>query len=140
MSPADVTPVAVDTNILFSALLRPDNHFLTVLSERGGFHVTEAVLTELFRHKEKILRLSKSSEQEVADTYERLLSWVDMYKQARIPRACWEEARALCKDIDPADTVHVALALALDGLLWTGDKVLRNGLAQRGFDRFFTPP
>lgn len=34
---------------------------------------------------------------------------------------------------------RVALTLALDGLLWTGDKVLKAGLTERGFDRFFTP-
>lgn len=139
MTPAEIPPVAVDTNILFSALLQPGNRFLTVLARRGGIYVTETVLTELYRHNEKLLQVSKVGETDVVETYHNLITWLELYKEARIPRSCWDEAQALCHDIDPGDTVHVALALALDGLLWTGDKRLRDGLLAKGFDRFFVP-
>jgi hypothetical protein len=33
----------------------------------------------------------------------------------------------------------MALTLALDGRLWTGDRKLRKGLTARGFTRFFDP-
>ncbi|WP_322744651.1 PIN domain-containing protein [Cuspidothrix issatschenkoi] len=44
-----------------------------------------------------------------------------------------------CKDIDESDTPHVALTLQLEGLLWTGDKKLKEGLIIKGFDKFFEP-
>ena len=31
----------------------------------------------------------------------------------------------------------IALAIELDGEVWTGDKVLVEGLKEKGFDRFF---
>ena len=48
-------------------------------------------------------------------------------------------AYALCSDIDETDTPHVALALELDGALWTGDNTLKSGLERKGFERFFEP-
>jgi len=49
------------------------------------------------------------------------------------------EARRLCRDVDLKDTPFVALALHLDGPLWTGDHLLKAGLKAKGFDRFFEP-
>jgi len=43
----------------------------------------------------------------------------------------------LCRDIDINDAPFVALALELEAVLWTGDKTLKNGLKDKGFDRFF---
>jgi predicted nucleic acid-binding protein len=51
--------VVVDTNILFSALLRSRTRFADVLlRSEHAFYVCESVLVELFKHKEKILAAS----------------------------------------------------------------------------------
>lgn len=42
-------------------------------------------------------------------------------------------------EIDINDVAYVALALELNGRLWTGDKPLKAGLIAKGFDRFFEP-
>lgn len=42
----------------------------------------------------------------------------------------------LCKDVDIKDTPFVALAIELGPSLWTGDKKLKEGLKQKGFDNF----
>jgi predicted nucleic acid-binding protein len=34
---------------------------------------------------------------------------------------------------------YIALTLDLNGVLWTGDKRLRNELRRKGFDCFFAP-
>jgi predicted nucleic acid-binding protein len=60
-------------------------------------------------------------------------------REELIPESCRAEAVELCRGVDPADAPFVALTLALDGRLWTGDKKLRSGLAARGFTRFFDP-
>jgi predicted nucleic acid-binding protein len=41
--------------------------------------------------------------------------------------------------VDEKDTPYIALTLYLDGLFWTEDGVLKEGLRARGFDRFFEP-
>ena len=46
----------------------------------------------------------------------------------------WKYAKSLTEGIDFDDIAFVALSLHLDGILWTGDKKLRNGLILKGFD------
>lgn len=132
-------PIVVDTNILFSALLRPDNRFFAVLREDRQFFVTEDALVEIFRHKEKIRSMTHLDEIELTHAYHTLLIVLELHKGASIPAACWDQAKELCRDVDPEDAPHVALTLAVNGLLWTGDKALKSGLMAKGFDRFFNP-
>jgi predicted nucleic acid-binding protein len=132
--------VVVDTNILFSSLLRSRTRFAEVLLQSGHpFHVCETVLVELFKRKEKVLAFSRLDEEELARLYHILLRRLNLFKEDLIAPEHWSAAIELCQDLDPTDTPHVALALALDGLLWTGDQRLRTGLAAKGFDRFFLP-
>jgi predicted nucleic acid-binding protein len=130
-------PVVVDANIVFSALLRRENRFLTALEEGGRFVVSETILAEVFRHKEKIVAASHLSPDEVGEAYHAILTLLEIRKESSIPIACWQQAAALCRGVDLDDTPPVALTLAMDGLLWTGDKALKAGLTAKGFDRFF---
>ena len=131
-------PVVIDTNIFFSALLSQDSRFATIIQRSDyRFFICEYVVTELFKHKEKIAQYSRLSEEELLLLYYNLLRKVTIYKEDLIsPKNRWS-ALALCQDIDEADTPHVALTLELDGLLWTGDRKLREGLQEKGFMRFF---
>lgn len=133
------TPVVVDTNILFSSLLRVKTAFSTEMFESPrAFFICESTLTELFRHKEKLVRLSGMESVEVVRAYDLLIRRLDLYKENRIPLNCWTDAWELCAGLDADDAPQVALTLAIDGVLWTGDKALKTGLTAKGFDRFFT--
>ncbi len=133
-------PVVVDTNVLFSALLRTTSSFAQQLLASGhDFFVCESVIVELFKHKERIVRLSRLSEEEIVRFFYLLLRRLDLFKEDLIALSAREEAWRLCRDVDEADTPHVALTLHLDGRLWTGDERLKRGLRERGFDRFFEP-
>ena len=133
-------PVVVDTNILFSALLRDDTTFAQVLFQGArDFFICETTLTELFRRKEKLVRRTRMDAEGLGGLYHLLLRQVHLYRESQIPGACWSRATELCAGLDPDDAPQVALTLALDGLLWTGDKALQTGLQAKGFDRFFIP-
>jgi predicted nucleic acid-binding protein len=106
---------------------------------RPSFYICETVLVELFRRKEKLVAASRIDGERVVEAYGQLLSVVRLYKEGLISSPDWARAYELCSDVDPTDTPHVALTLALEGLLWTGDKRLREGLLAKGFDRFFSP-
>lgn len=133
-------PVIIDTNILFSALLRSESRFTRVILDSDRtFFICESTIVELFRHKDRIVRLSKLSEAEVVRLFYTLLRHVTVSKEELIASEVRHDAYELCVDIDEADTPHVALAMHLDALLWTGDKALKEGLQRKGFDQFFDP-
>jgi predicted nucleic acid-binding protein len=133
-------PIIVDTNILFSALLRHPSRFADVLlqTEHHCF-ICEQVLVELFKHKEKIVKASRLPEDDILRWYHILLRRLTLYKEVLIAPEHRAAAYALCQPIDPSDTPHVALTLHLDGLLWTGDTTLKDGLRANGFTDFFEP-
>ena len=134
------SPVVVDTNILFSALLRARSRFVDILfKSEHEFFVSELVIVELFRHKERLVKSSRLGEEELVDAFHTLLRQLTVYKTDRIPAHHERAANELCRGIDETDAPHVALALTLDGVLWTGDQRLRKGLEARGFTRFFEP-
>lgn len=139
MFPED-KPVIVDTNILFSALLSSESTFSKLLlTSQLRFFIIEQVLVELFKHKEKIVNLSKISEDEMIRLFQILLKRMNIYKEDLIAPENRLAAYALCCNIDETDTPHVALTLELKGLFWTGDKALRDGLKEKGFNQFFEP-
>jgi len=137
----DSTKIVVDTNILFSALLRDNTAYSWVLLDTARtFCVCESTIIELFKHKERIVRHSKLDKDDVIRVLYILLRNLHIYKEALIDAEIRQQAVVLCRDIDPMDAPQVALTLHLDGLLWTGDKRLRRGLAEKGFTAFFPQP
>jgi len=62
----ETKPIIVDTNILFSALLQPPSPFYEFLITGDfKFYICELTLVELFRHKEKLIKTSKLTEDEI---------------------------------------------------------------------------
>ena len=67
-------PIIVDTNVLFSALLSSQSSFAEILHGSDcRFFVCEQVLVELFKRKEKLVKVSKLSEDEIVRIYQILL-------------------------------------------------------------------
>lgn len=133
-------PIVVDTSILFSALLKRQTRFASILLEsENDFYVCEQVIIELFKHKEKITRYSKLSEDEILKLYHAILRRLTLYKEDDIAVENRLSADMLCQAIDENDSRHIALVLELGGLFWTSDEKLKNGLRHQGFDQFFEP-
>lgn len=133
--------VVVDTNVIFSALVSGEDFTFAemLLRSQNEFFACETTLVEIFKHKEKILKFSRISEDDLARFYHALLSRINLHKETLIAPEHRKTAYELCREIDETDTPHVALALELDASLWTGDKRLKEGLAQKGFKNFFVP-
>ena len=133
--------IVVDTNILFSLLLRGGTalrkQFLT--GSAPEFHCPRFVFIELFQHKERIAQATELSEEDLLECLSQLLARVHFVEEGGIPIGTWMEARRLCRDGDSKDAPFIALTLHLDGRLWTGDNELKAGLRAKGFDRFFEP-
>ncbi len=130
--------VVVDANILFSAFLSDNSQYRDLLfDEKYEFYSPNFVFLEIFKHKEKILKCTKESEEEVYGFLGKILKRVSFVKEGVISVENYEKANALCREIDENDTPFVALAIELDACLFTGDEKLKRVLRSKGFDKFF---
>ena len=130
--------IVVDTNILFSALLRmPNRYATTILLGEYSFYSPKFVFVELFKYKEKIMKYSKLEEDELLELLHRLLKCVRIGEEERISESSLNQAYELCKDVDLKDILFVALTINLDGRLWTSDDKLKKGLVKKGFTSFY---
>jgi len=133
--------VVVDTNVIFSALVSGKESAFSeiLLQSKNDFYACETTLVEIFKHKEKILKFSRFSDDDLVRFYYIILNRLNLYKETLIAPEHRKAAYNLCHDIDETDTPHVALTLELDAVLWTGDKRLKEGLEEKGFKDFFVP-
>jgi len=119
----------VDTNVIFSALLKRESKELFILKRSGfRFFIPKVVFIELFKYKEKLFKHSSFSTDEILELFYLVLSNVDVIDEFQIPFKFRKQAYELTKDVDIKDAVFVALALALDAKVWTGDKRLKEHL------------
>ena len=131
--------VIVDTNIIFSALLKEDNKYANILIKNDFNHDFYAVyftIVELFKHKEKIKKYSKLSDEDVLEVLYELLKHINIINDHIISIPAWKQAMHLVHDIDIKDLPNVALTIELDAKLWTNDTELKVGLRAKGFDEF----
>lgn len=130
----------VDTNIVFSALLSSENIYRNELlfNEDVQFYTCRFLIVEVFKNKEKMVKLSKFPEEELLEVFYDILKNFELYNEDLINKDKWKEAYELCKDIDLKDTPFVALCLEMDARMWTGDEVLKKGLIKKEFKKFFS--
>lgn len=133
--------LVIDTNLIFSALISKSSNIRDILL--GGQYELFApnyIITEIFKHKEKILKYCKLSEDDFYIYLNGIIEQIRFTPLDFISLESRQQAYDLCKDIDVKDIPFVALSIELDVPLWTGDKKLIKGLEQKGFDRFFGIP
>lgn len=131
--------VVVDSNILFSSLLSANSLFVqTLLDGEYKFIAPNFIFVEIFKYKDKILKHSKLSADELLEVLNKLLSNIQFLPNKFISPLNLDKAIELCKDVDLKDCLFVALALEMDAVLWTGDKKLKTALQQKGFNQFFS--
>ncbi|MCF2499269.1 PIN domain-containing protein [Dyadobacter chenhuakuii] len=130
--------VVIDTNILFSACISPNNRISEILFsplpniERISCYYAMA---ELFKHQAKIVQLSKQPIEAVSTLLYTIMKQVDFLNEKMIATEHFEEADRLTAGVDSNDLAFVALSLQKNGMLWTGDKKLTNHLKSLGFNR-----
>jgi len=131
-------PVVIDTNVVFKALRLKYSSIRGVLNQ-GTYHfyAPKFLLTEIFRHKEKLLKNNTQFDEEFYEYLNLLFQRITFVNEDIISIGNYMEAYRLCKDIDEKDVPFVALAIQLNCVLWTYDQPIRDGLMQRGFNHFF---
>jgi predicted nucleic acid-binding protein len=133
--------IIIDTNIIFSAILNDKGKIGQLLFNKpAGVRFISPIflLNELNQHRQKILKLTGYSEEEYEFVKNLITAQIEFIDQANIHNTIWEEAYLLLADIDEKDVSFLALTIANDGLLWTGDLKLINGLNNKNINKTIT--
>lgn len=133
--------LVVDTNILFSCILNSSGkigRLLLTSKKYFAFYSCEFLLHELLKHKQRLLQITKLTEEELFELQNIVSQNIMFINEGLIPKADILTAKDLTNDIDPDDTLFVALANHLNCKLWTGDKELSKGLRAKGFENVIT--
>lgn len=108
------------------------------VKEDIDFYAPHLLISELNRYSTKISNYSKLSPAALLDIESSILSTITLVSEEEISKNSWLKAYDLAKDIDEDDTPFIALAIELNAVLWTGDKILTKGLIKKGSNIIIT--
>ncbi len=130
--------IVVDTNIIFSTLLNSNSTIGDLLfnsHKHFEFYSCSYMRYEIQKHWERLKKISKLSDEQLQVSYTQVLSKLKFINEEIIPVETWLASEQITKGIDIDDTDFVALTKFLKATLWTGDKVLYNGLKKLEFKK-----
>ncbi len=130
--------IVVDTNIIFSTLLNSNSNIGDLLfnsEKQFEFYSCNYMRFEIQKHWERLKMISKLSDEELQISYTLVLSKLKFINEEIIPMKVWLASEEITKVIDIDDIDFVALTKFLKATLWTGDKVLYNGLKRLHFKK-----
>jgi len=128
--------IVVDTNIVISALINPSGKESDIFFNpvhNFKFYSCYFLFVEIFKHKDKIIKCSKISEEEILELIYKLSKKIRFINEEQLSDEILTKSVILTKDIDYKDVPFLALSIYLDCYLWTGDKILLEGLNNKGF-------
>ena len=117
--------IIIDSNILFSALIKDSLTRRMILEYNGYFLFPYFIFEEMEKHKGELLKKSEMSAKDFNLLLNLLLKKV-MIVPTEVLFQYRKEAYEIIKDIDPDDTIFIACALAYpDSVIWSDDKKLK---------------
>ena len=135
--------IVVDTNIIFSKLLSSRSTIGDLFfnsSEHFEFYSCSYMRHEILEHWEKLMKISKLSEDQLQISYAHVLSKLKFINEEIIPAETWLASEEITSGVDIDNTDFVALTNFLNATLWTGDKVLYKGLRKINFKTLLNTP
>jgi len=133
--------IVIDTNIAFSAILNTNSLFARIIlhpKSRLHFYSTDLLSIEIEEHKDKLQRLSGFNDPELTKSISLIISRIRFIDVNLIPSSVLLNSQKLLENVDIDDTEFVALATHIHGRLWSGDKLLQNGLIKKGWNKFIS--
>jgi predicted nucleic acid-binding protein len=117
--------IIIDSNILFSALIKDSITRRIILDYEDQFLFPSYIFEEIEKYKNELLTKSKMKPKDFEDLLRTLLQKVIIIpKEVLIHYK--DDAYQIIKDIDPDDVTFIACALAYsDSIVWSDDKKLK---------------
>jgi predicted nucleic acid-binding protein len=123
--------LVIDTNIVFSAIVKNSVSRILLLNPNLILHAPEGLISELEEHREEIREKSRLSEKKYDELMAILLSRIELVpKESIVPFL----KAALEFSPDKDDSPFLALCLAKGIPLWSNDKPLK----QQSFVKVFS--
>lgn len=117
--------VIIDTNILFSAIIKNSTTRRLILEYDNYFLFPEYIFEETEEHKNELLIKSGMDDEDFSKLLGIILQKVMIIPNEKL-LPCLPEALEIIKDIDINDVLFIACALAYpNSILWSDDKNLK---------------
>jgi predicted nucleic acid-binding protein len=136
--PAGKMKIVVDTNIIFSTLLHTQGNIGDLFFNSGiyfEFYSCSYMRFEILKHWKRLKKISGLTEDKLQISYGQVLAKLKFINEEIIPSETWVYSEKITEGIDPDDIDFVALTKFLNATLWTGDKVLYQGLKKNNFKK-----
>jgi len=118
--------IVIDSNILFSALIRDSMTRKIILNYDGFFLFPSYIFIEMEKHIDELLEKACMNRVDFDKLLHIILRKV-LIVPASVMNAYKDEALGIIKDIDIDDTLFIACALAYPGsVIWSDDAVLKS--------------
>lgn len=117
--------IIIDSNILFSALIKDSKTRKIILEYDGFFLFPSFIFEEMQKHKAELLKKSKMPEGDFNNLLQLILRKVFIIpNEVLLPYR--KEAFEIANNIDPDDIIFVACAIAYpDSIIWSNDRKLK---------------
>ncbi len=128
--------VIADSNLIISSLYVPNGVVAKILKTEKNiqFIAPDFIFTEISNHLSEIVSKTNKTKKELNLELKAIVQKIKFVPVSEIPILKIKQAINIVKDIDIDDTFFVALHLHKKHKIWTGDKVLINGLKAKGYD------
>ena len=126
--------IIVDANIVFSGVLNSNGKIGDLLINSGeifSFIAPVFLRTEIYNHHKKLMDISGLTLRQIFESEYQICKFITFISEEQIDEKSWRFADELTRDIDPKDLIYMAYAKQFNCSLWTGDKKLIKGLAQK---------
>lgn len=133
--------IIVDANIVFSGILKSDGKVGDLLINSGGifkFISPDFLRIEIQRHHDKLVQISKLTLEQVLESEFQICKSIHFISDEQISLRNWDLAENLVFDVDKKDVSYIAFSKQFKAKVWSGDKSLIKGLANKGFTNFIS--
>lgn len=113
--------LAIDTNVLISALVADSKTRKLILESDHEFYSPDYLEIEVREHEDELIEKSGLTDSDFKSLWTLLFDEIEV-----VPREVYseelEESREIMKEIDVKDAPFLACALAKDAKVWSDDK------------------
>jgi len=133
--------IIVDANIVFSGILNTESKIGDILINSVGmftFIAPDFLRIEIQRHHDKLVKISKLSIEQVLEAEFQICKSITFISDEQINNQNWKAANKLVSEVDIKDISYIAFSKQFKAKVWSGDKALIKGLANKGFTNFIS--